>query len=179
MRRSLRTKVLLLSLLPAAAMYLLVAVMAYFAAQSVAEDLVLDRDRELARLSAAEVSASLQEYPELLSGVARDLLIGGEGDAELARALVDNANRLTYFDGGVVLLDNLGRVVAALPEDAAAVGDDWSSQPTFRQIIQNPNRPAFSDVETEERVEAPDDEPSLALAIGVPCLLYTSPSPRD
>ena len=54
MRRSLRTKVLLLSLLPAAAMYLLVAVMAYFAAQSVAEDLVLDRDRELARLSAAE-----------------------------------------------------------------------------------------------------------------------------
>ncbi len=170
MRRSLRTKVLLLSLLPAAAMYLLVAVMAYFAAQSVAEDLVLDRDRELARLSAAEVSVSLQEYPELLSGVARDLLIGGEGDAELTRALADNANRLTYFDGGVVLLDNLGRVVAALPEDAAAVGDDWSSRPTFRQIIQNPNRPAFSDVETEERAEAPDDEPSLALAIGVPVL---------
>ena len=65
MRRSLRTKVLLLSLLPAAAMYLLVAVMAYFAAQSVAEDLVLDRDRELARLSAAEVSASLQGLPVL------------------------------------------------------------------------------------------------------------------
>ncbi|MBP6789099.1 MAG: GAF domain-containing protein, partial [Candidatus Promineofilum sp.] len=170
MRRSLRTKVLLLSLLPAAAMYLLVAVMAYFAAQSVAEDLVLDRDRELARLSAAEVSTSLQEYPELLSGVARDLLIGGEGDAELARALVDNANRLTYFDGGVVLLDNLGRVVAALPEDAAAVGDDWSSRPTFRQIIQNPNRPRFSDVETEERAEALDYEPSLTLAIGVPVL---------
>ena len=93
MRRSLRTKILLLSLLPAAAMYLLVAVVAYFAAQSVAQGLVLDRDRELARLSAAEVSASLQEYPELLSGVARDLLVGGQTDADLARALADDAIR--------------------------------------------------------------------------------------
>ena len=149
MRRSLRTKILTLSLLPAAAMYLLVAIVAYFAAQSVAEDLVLDRDRELARLSAAEVSASLQEYPELLSGVARDLFATGATDDDLARALADNAIRLTYFDGGVVLLDNLGRVIGTLPEDAAALGEDWSARPTFRQVIQNPNRPAFSDILVE------------------------------
>ncbi len=167
MRRSLRTKILLLSLLPAAAMYLLVAVVAYFAAQSVAQGLVLDRDRELARLSAAEVSASLQEYPELLSGVARDLLVGGQTDADLARALADDAIRLTYFDGGVVLLDNLGRVIATLPEDPAIPGADWSSWPVFRQIIQNPNRPAFSNVEGEERTEALDDALSLAVAVPV------------
>ena len=167
MRRSLRTKILLLSLLPAAAMYLLVAVVAYFAAQSVAQGLVLDRDRELARLSAAEVSASLQEYPELLSGVARDLLVGGQTDADLARALADDAIRLTYFDGGVVLLDNLGRVIATLPEDPAVPGADWSSWPVFRQIIQNPNRPAFSNVEGEERAEALDDALSLAVAVPV------------
>ena len=96
-----------------------------------------------------------------------------------------------------VLLDNLGRVLAALPDDPSALGGDWSARPVFRQIIQNPNRPAFSNVEGEERTEALDDALSLAVAVPVltarnelrgvlvgrfrvgpdvlnPCLLYTS-----
>ena len=170
MRRSLRAKILLLSLLPAAGMYLLVAIVAYFAAQSVAEDLVLDRDRELARLSAAEVSASVQEYPELLSGVARDLPAGGETNDDLTSALAGAANRLTYFDGGVVLLDNLGRVIATLPDDPAALGDDWSAQPVFRQIIQNPNRPAFSDITDAPPATTTAPARPLTIDVAVPVL---------
>lgn len=164
MRGSLRTKILTLALLPAVAMYLLVAVLSYFAAQGVAEDLVIDRDRELARLSAAELSASLQEYPELLSGVARDLAAGGDSETALGAGLAGMANRLTYFDGGVVLLDNLGRVLATHPAAADAAGDDWSAQPTFRQIIQNPNRPAFSNL-TGNNLSGGD--PVLAVAVPV------------
>ena len=67
MRGSLRRKILTWTLLPALSVFVVVAAVGYFAAQALAEDLVLDRDRELARLSAAEVSASIQEYPELLS----------------------------------------------------------------------------------------------------------------
>ena len=137
MRGSLRRKILTWTLLPALSVFVVVAAVGYFAAQALAEDLVLDRDRELARLSAAEVSASIQEYPELLSGVARDLTAGGETNDDLARALAAAANRLTSFDGGVVLPDNLGRVLAALPDDPAALGGDWSARPVFRQIIQN------------------------------------------
>jgi hypothetical protein len=51
-----------------------------------------------------------------------------------AKCLVDNANRLTYFDGGVVLLDNLGMSRRAARRRAAAVGDNWSSRPTARSL---------------------------------------------
>ena len=163
MRGSLRTKILTLALLPAVAMFLLVAVLSYFAAQAIAEGLVIDRDRELARLSAAELSASLQEYPELLSGVARDLAAAGDSEKALGSNLSGMANRFTYFDGGVVLLDNLGRVVATYPA-AGTAGDDWSAQPTFRQIIQNPNRPAFSNLVSNS---LSGGEPALALAVPV------------
>ncbi len=163
MRGSLRTKILTLALLPAVAMFLLVAVLSYFAVQAIAEDLVIDRDRELARLSAAELSASLQEYPELLSGVARDLAAAGDSEKALGSNLSGMANRLTYFDGGVVLLDNLGRVVATYPP-AGTAGDDWSAQPTFRQIIQNPNRPSFSNLISNS---LSGGEPALALAVPV------------
>ena len=57
MRKSLRRKILTWTLLPALSVLIVVAIVAYFAAEALAEDLVLDRDRELARLSAAEVSA--------------------------------------------------------------------------------------------------------------------------
>ena len=170
MRGSLRRKILTWTLLPALSVFVVVAAVGYFAAQALAEDLVLDRDRELARLSAAEVSASLQEYPELLSGVARDLTAQGETNDALILALARAANRLTYFDGGVVLLDNLGRVVAVLPDDPAALGRDWSARPVFRQIIQNPNRPAFSDITVEPPAESADGEEALTIAVAVPVL---------
>ncbi len=170
MRGSLRRKILTWTLLPALSVFVVVAAVGYFAAQALAEDLVLDRDRELARLSAAEVSASIQEYPELLSGVARDLTAGGETNDDLARALAAAANRLTYFDGGVVLLDNLGRVLAALPDDPAALGGDWSARPVFRQIIQNPNRPAFSDIATAPPATTDAPEGPLTIDVAVPVL---------
>lgn len=166
MRRSLRAKILSWALLPAVAIFLIVAAVSFFAAQSVAEDLVIDRDKELARLTAAELSTSLQEYPELLAGVARDL---GGGNRAFGRDLPDYRNRLAYFDGGVVLLNNLGRVVNTLPDRPVLVGDDWSNRAYFRQIIQNPSRAAFSDIAAEAPIggegPAADNE---ALSVAVP-----------
>ena len=151
MRTSLRRKILTWTFLPAAVIFLIVAVVSFFATQAIAESLVVDRDQELARLTAAELSTSLEEYPVLLSGVARDLATVAAGPSPADRrtageALADSANRLSYFDGGAVLLNNLGRVIATYPEQLAFQDADWSDRAYFRAIIQNGGRPAFSDI---------------------------------
>jgi nitrate/nitrite-specific signal transduction histidine kinase len=163
MRGSLRRKILTWTFLPAAAIFLIVSAASFYLSQAVVEELVIDRDRELARLTAAELSASLEEYPTLLSGVARDLSGVNLNGPTVERALTNNANRLTYFDGGAVLLNNLGRVVAAFPERPDVLGADWSARSHFRDIIQSPNRPAISDIVAD----GPDGSDVLAVAVPV------------
>ena len=163
MRTSLRRKILTWTLLPAAIIFLIVAVVSFFATQAIAESLVIDRDRELARLTAAELSTSLEDYPLLLSGVARDLGTTDASRPSLRSALAGSANRLAYFDGGAVLLSNLGRVVAAHPDQPHLQDQDWSGRSYFRSIIQNPSRPVLSNIVADGQ----NGEEVLAVAVPV------------
>jgi nitrate/nitrite-specific signal transduction histidine kinase len=161
MKTSLRRKILTWTFLPAAAIFLIVAVVGFFATQAIAESLVIDRDRELARLTASELAGSIEEYPLLLSGVARDLTTATTGPTP--DAMAENANRLAYFDGGAILLNNLGRVIAAYPDQPQLQDRDWSTRPYYRAIIQNPGRSFFSDIVAD----GPDGEEALAVAVPV------------
>jgi nitrate/nitrite-specific signal transduction histidine kinase len=49
------------------------------------------------------------------------------------------------FDGGVIVLDNQGVVVAAEPERPEILGQDWSDRSYYRQMLRSPV-PVFSDV---------------------------------
>lgn len=163
MHGSLRRKILALSFLPATIILFVVAVGTYFVSQSVAESLVIDRDQELARLTAAELSGSLSDYPALLAGIGRDLTTANVSRPAVRTALVDNANRLTYFDGGAILLSNLGRVIASYPDQPRLQDRDWSDRSYFRQIIQNPGRSVYSDIVSD----GPDGSDVLAVAVPV------------
>lgn len=163
MRTSLRRKILTWTFLPAAIIFLIVAVVSFFATQAIAESLVIDRDRELARLTASELSTSLEEYPLLLSGVARDLTTANVSRPAVRSALAENANRLAYFDGGAVLLSNLGRVIATHPDQPQLQDDDWSGHPYFRAIIQSPSRSVFSNIVADGQ----NSEEVLAVAVPV------------
>ena len=163
MKTSLRRKILTWTFLPAAIIFLIVAVVSFFATQAIAESLVIDRDRELARLTAAELAGSIEEYPLLLDGIARDLITSTGNVFAIRASLEANANRLAYFDGGAVLLSNTGRVMATHPEQPALLDQDWSGRPYFRAIIQTPSRNFFSNVIND----SPNGEESLAVAVPV------------
>ena len=64
---SLRTKIIIWSFVPTALILLAVAWVTFTAYQQVTEDLVIERDRELTRLSAGEFTAGLTEYTGLLT----------------------------------------------------------------------------------------------------------------
>jgi nitrate/nitrite-specific signal transduction histidine kinase len=142
---SLRTKIIAWSFVPTAIILGAVALVNFTAYRQVTEDLVIQRNRELTRLSASQLATELTAYSSLLADEARDTDIR-RNDAEARRSALQRArNRLTIFDGGALILDNYGTVVAAEPERLDVIGQDWSDRRYFSQMLTSPG-PVFSDI---------------------------------
>jgi len=162
-RTSLRTRVLAWSFVPTAVILLAVATVILAAYQQVTEDLVVDRNRELTRLTAGQILTELSGYVDLLEGLAssRELKQGAidrKGDF-----LLEASNQLVVFDRGVELLDNHGRVVAVVPAQPQLIGEDRSGLSFFREVLRT-IAPDFSDV-----IGEPSAGPA-AIYVSVPIL---------
>jgi nitrate/nitrite-specific signal transduction histidine kinase/PAS domain-containing protein len=147
---SLRTKIIAWSFVPTAIILAAVAWVTFIAYQRVTEDLVVERNQELTRLSTSEFASELTEYTGLLAEYAG--LLSGlpatayayDGDLVIQRYLLQRAkSRFEVFDGGVIVLDNQGTVVAAEPERLDILGQDLSNRSYF---MQRSSRPFFSDI---------------------------------
>jgi signal transduction histidine kinase len=155
----LRTKIIAWSFVPTAIILLLVALTNYFAYQQVTQEVVLSRDKELVRLAASEVSASFEEYIDRLYTLARMPKIS-QGNAQAQQeAIFDFKNQLVLFDGGVYILDNLGKVVAGQPEKPELIGQDWSDRSFFQSMVRGPSL-FFSNALSE----GPADEKVITIA---------------
>ena len=142
---SLRTKIIAWSFVPTALILLAVALVTFTAYQQVTQDLVIERDRELVRLSAGQLAAKLTQYTNLLATEARTADIYQNDPVVQRIALKRAGNRLVVFDGGVLILNDHGMVVAAEPERPEIMGQDWSNRSYFRQMLRAPG-PVFSNI---------------------------------
>lgn len=129
--------------------------------QAVTWDLIHERDLQVAFLSAARLREELARYGSELATVTRRPEIYGGSTAERRAGLADAAPQLSVFDGGVVLLDPLGRVQATQPARPERYGEDWSSREYFRSQIVSP-RTTLSDI-TED--DAPARAPAVAVSV--------------
>jgi signal transduction histidine kinase len=137
-RFRLRTKIIAWSFIPTAIILLLVALTLYVAYQQVTEDFVKESDKELTRLSASELSASFEDYIDRINVLAR-LPSVRDGTPDDQRAALDEyQNQIIFFDGGVYLLNNLGKAVATFPEIPALINKDWSDRSFFTAMIRTP-----------------------------------------
>jgi nitrate/nitrite-specific signal transduction histidine kinase len=144
-RQGLRTKIIAWSFIPTLVILAAVTLVTYAAYQSVTDDLVLAKDQELTRLSASQLSAEMKAYTDLLTEIANTSDLRQADPALQSAALEHFSNRLVIFDGGVVILDNFGVTVAALPKRPEDLGQDWSNREYFSQIVHT-SRPVFSDI---------------------------------
>jgi PAS domain S-box-containing protein len=159
---SLRNKIVAWSFIPTAIILLAVALVAYYAYQRSTVELLIEQNRELARLSAGQVSSEMSQYTGNLAVLARTLS-DFRGSSQAQRAALDRAaNRMVVFDGGVVLLDEHGEVLAAQPARPEIVGNNWSDRAYFRLMAQSPG-PLLSDVVND----GPGGEPVIAVAVPV------------
>ena len=146
----LRAKIITWSFVPTTIILTAVALFTFISYQRVTEDLVLHRDRDVARLSAGQLATELAEYPDILSALARTTDIYGGDPAAQRDALLNARNSLAVFDGGVVILDTFGTVVATEPEQSGILGQDWAERPSYSAALRSQtlgsSEPIFSDI---------------------------------
>ncbi len=160
--RSLRVKILLWLFVPTAIILAAVAVQNFYAYQDVTEDLVIDKNADLVRLSASQVATELAVFSDLLTDVARTPSIHGDDPASQTRALQDARGRLVVFDAGVFLLSNSGVITATQPYRQELIGQDWSQRSFFRRVLRFP-QPHLTDV-----VRGPGrEEETVAVAVPI------------
>lgn len=136
-RGGLRTRIIAWSFVPTAIILLAVALVTFFAFQRVTEELVLQRDLEVTHVSAGQLATKLGKYEDLLTTVARTPDIYGNDPTTQRDALKRASNRLATFDGGVLLLDAFGTVLAAEPERPGVLGQDWSDRAYYQEIVRS------------------------------------------
>ena len=141
----LRTRILAWSFVPTAVILLAVAVVAVYAYSRVTEQEAVQRNQELARLSATNLASEISQFSLDLGGLTRQADIAGGQPARQAAALAAASNQLSVFDAGTIILDAHGVLTAAWPERPDEVGEDWSSRPYFVQLLRS-SRPVFSDI---------------------------------
>ena len=147
---SLRAKIIAWSFVPTAIILIAVAIVIFYAYQDVTQDLAIERNRELTRLSASELATELTEFTNLLADLARTADIY-EGNPTAQRDALKAARyRLTVFDAGGLILNAFGTVVATEPERPKILGQRWSDRTFYRQIAHHQTlhaeSPAFSDI---------------------------------
>lgn len=145
--QSLRTKIIASSLIPTVIILLAVALVTFIAYQRVVEELVIERNRELIRLSASQFAAELTEYTDVLEAIAHTIEF--DEPTQINAKLLEAKNRLVIFDGGVLVLGSDGVVVSTLPEEGNNVrrGENLSDRAYFGELIsERYARPVFSDI---------------------------------
>lgn len=142
---SLRSKIIAWSFVPTVIILVAVALITFVAYQQVTQTLAIERDQQLTRLAAGQLAGELLDPTNTLIAVGRTADIAQYNPAAQRAALKRLSNRLVVFDGGAVILDPFGTLVAAEPERPEALGQDWSDRPYFREVVRS-NRPVMSDI---------------------------------
>jgi signal transduction histidine kinase len=125
-----------------------------FAYQQMTTWLVIDRDRQLATLIAANVTETMEGYAGVLEALASNADLQSSVPALRDKALADASEAISIFNAGVVLLDKEGNVKTAgptadggpvMPDIAPVLGSDY-----FR-TLRDERRTVISDVLTDPR----------------------------
>lgn len=121
MKRSLRSKIIAWSFVPTAIIFLVVVLVTLYAYQRVTENLVIERDLELTRLTAQLLANDLATHTDPLA----DLF-------------------LTAFDG-IIVFDQDGDILAAEPQYYERWKPSWLKE-FSRERVLSLDKPVFSDI---------------------------------
>ncbi len=137
---SLRTKIIAWSFVPTVIILSAVAWFTFFSYQKVLGDLALKQDWAIAQSKAGEAQTAVGI---LVNGAIRPIILTIDIDYEKplddrAQNILDQAQGLDVFDGGIYFLDQQGKVFKTQPSQPELIGQDWSDTPQFRYLVNNP-----------------------------------------
>ena len=147
--KSLRAKVLVSALIPITLALVVVAIIALFAYERAARDVVLQRDAELANVSAARLAEGLSRLNLLLQSIAEDDDVRSLEAARMKGALEREQDQLLVFNAGVVIYNDQGMAVWSDPFAFQRRGIRFPVPSEFDKVLTT-LIPSFSNVFTDE-----------------------------
>jgi len=154
---SLRTKIIAWSFVPTAIILSAVAWFTFYSYQRVLGDLAIKKDWAIAQSKAVEANTAIGN---LINATLRPVVLTIDIDYGVppevrAQNILDRAQGLDMYDGGIYFLDQQGKVVRTRPSQPELIGQDWSDTPQFRYLVNNP--PGASPL-TDLRTIGPDEK---------------------
>jgi PAS domain S-box-containing protein len=141
----LRFKIVAWTFLPTAAILIAVGLVSFYAFQRTTRSLLLDRNQEVIRLTANQLSVELNRYLDVLSQAARSPGFASRNAPDQRAALLSASSSLLVFDGGVLVANETGTVTAASGDRQDLLGVNLADRPYFREMVRS-REPVFSDV---------------------------------
>jgi nitrate/nitrite-specific signal transduction histidine kinase len=147
---SLQVKILAWSFVPTVIILSAVAWFTFYSYQKVIGDLAIKQYPEI-------VQPKVQAFTDAVGGLGDSLIlpiyleIDTKHELPLEvriRNILDQAQDLDKFDGGIYFLDQQGKIFLTQPPQPELISQDWSDTPHFRSINANPNMGAWTDLIT-------------------------------
>jgi signal transduction histidine kinase len=142
--KSLRAKTFILSILFIGIMFGMGAVL-FVIYEKETRDLLLQRDRELARVTALRLSESLTYYFQHLQRIALRIDFSQNDSRAIERELKELAKFYHVFDAGGEIYDASGFRLFAFPHDASGREKKFPDPENFRKVTET-LRPAMSNI---------------------------------
>ncbi len=145
---SLRTKIIAWSFVPTVIILSAVAWFTFYSYQKVIGDLAIKQDWGIVQSRTPPLYQAFFDITNPLI-VKIILQVDTQKDAILevrAQNILDHAQGIEIFDGGIYFVDSQGKVVKTYPEQPELLGWDWSNTPQFRFMVDHPGKAAYSDL---------------------------------
>lgn len=149
---SLRVRIIAWSFVPITIILSAVAWFTFYSYQKVIGDLAIKQDWAVVQ---SETQPLFQAFVDIANPIVIQIILQidtqkEESLAVRAQNILDHAQGIGIFDGGVYFVDQQGKVVKTQPEQPELLGQDWSDTPHFRFVIDHPGRAADTDLRTIE-----------------------------
>jgi nitrate/nitrite-specific signal transduction histidine kinase len=145
---SLRTKIIAWSFVPTVIILSAVAWFTFFSYQKVLGDLAIKQEWEVVQSKGVKLNQAIANLINpILIPIILDIDIQKKEPIEVrAQNILDQAENLAVFDGGIYFIDPRGKIIKTLPEQNDLLGHNWPDSPDWRFIRANPARGAFTDL---------------------------------
>ncbi len=145
---SLRTKIIAWSFVPTLIILSAVAWFTFYSYQKVIGDLAIKQDWAIVQ---SRTLPLYQAFFDITNPLIVEIILQVDTQREApievrAQNILDNAEGIDIFDGGIYFVDAQGKVVKTHPEQPELLGQDWSDTPQFRFVVDHPGKAAYSDL---------------------------------
>ncbi|HER34629.1 MAG TPA: hypothetical protein ENO19_04110 [Halothiobacillaceae bacterium] len=160
--RRLRTRLIAWAAVPAVLVLAAAAIATYLAYSGVVEEEIIAREQERASLAANRMQEEMAKYSAELHDLAREEAKFQAYPIGQLAVLRGARGSLGVFDGGIILLDQVGRVMGSTPDRPEITGQDWSDRSYVRDLLAE--KPlVFSDAAPD----GPGGTPVVSVAVPV------------